>query len=337
MRHEPASVATLGQAVPGSPAPFGAQGREFGSKPAPAPARATFAGLQYFALVFLSLVLLVLSRVSYGPLEDARRGFTDLVTPALEFASLPSAYVRRNWRRIEGYVDSIDEMEQLKEENERLRQWQWQVEQLEWRLARMRELLHAVDEPALPFKSSRVIADAGGPFTRAVLINLGREDGVRSGSAVINAEGLVGRVVHVGAGASRVVLLNDVNSRIPVVVGPRAVRAVMIGDNARRPRLDFVAEGADIFPGDEVYTSGDDGILPRGLRVGAVVGDGASGLTVQLHADPERIDYVSVLFFAAPSVPVSEAPSPLSEESAGEPPVPLKRSSALALARSSRR
>ena len=111
------------------------------------------------------------------------------------------------------------EIDRLKAENEQLKQWEWRAKLLERNVAHLRSLLNAVDEPALHFVTGSVIADARGPFLRSALINLGRDDGVRIGYAVINGDGLIGRTVDAGASVARVLLLNDLNSRIPVLVG----------------------------------------------------------------------------------------------------------------------
>jgi rod shape-determining protein MreC len=169
-------------------------------------------------------------------------------------------------------------------------------------------LLNAVDEPALHYITGSVIADARGPFLRSALINLGRDNGVRIGYAVINGDGLIGRTVDAGASVTRVLLLNDLNSRIPVLVGPAGMRALASGDNSADLRLDFLPDGAQLYPGDEVYTSGSDGVLPRGLRVGAVMGS-PGAYKVRPGAELNSLDVVSVLFFDTPALTTTDPPS----------------------------
>jgi rod shape-determining protein MreC len=164
---------------------------------------------------------------------------------------------------------------------------------------------------------------------RSALINLGRDDGVRIGYAVINGDGLVGRTVEAGASVARVLLLNDLNSRIPVLVGTAGVRALASGDNSAELKLEFFPDGASPHPGDEVYTSGADGVLPRGLRVGVVTGS-PGALKVRPHAELSSLDVVSVLFFDTPAltrtdppaVPVASPLSPVPEDVEAPPPVP---------------
>jgi len=151
---------------------------------------------------------------------------------------------------------------------------------------------------------------------------------VRIGYAVINGDGLVGRTLDAGESVTRVLLLNDLNSRIPVLVGTGGVRALASGDNSAELKLEFFPDGASPRPGDEVYTSGADGVLPRGLRVGLVTGsDGA--LRVRPHAELSSLDVVSVLFFDTPTltrtdppaVPVARALSPVPDDNQ-PPPTP---------------
>jgi rod shape-determining protein MreC len=276
-----------------------------------------------FALFFICAVLLVLSRIDHNSVVGVQDRLVDMAAPLLEAASVPGIMGRNAMRRMRSYVGMAEEIDRLKAENEQLKQWQWRAKLLERNVTHLRSLLNAVDEPALHYITGNVIADARGPFLRSALVNLGRDHGVRIGYAVINGDGLVGRMVDAGASVSRVLLLNDLNSHIPVLVGPGAMRAVASGDGGVELRLDFLPEGATLHAGDEVYTSGSDGILPRGLQVGVVTGaEGA--FKVRPHAELNSLDVVSVLFFDTPALisadpPVAAAEQPLSGAPDEEP------------------
>lgn len=240
-------------------------------------------------------------------IADARDGLVDLTAPLLEVASLPAIEARRAMDRVELYLAAFDEVDRLKKENEELKQWEWRTKLLERKVAHLRSLLNAVEEPGLVYATGRVIADARGPFVRSALINLGREDGLRIGYAVINGEGLVGRTVDAGDSVARVLLLNDLNSRIPVLVGPSGVRGLASGDNSAELQLDFLPDDARVYADDEVYTSGSDGVLPRGLRVGVVTGT-PGAYKVRPYAELNSLDTVSVLFFDPPVLMRTDSP-----------------------------
>jgi rod shape-determining protein MreC len=260
-----------------------------------------------FALYFLCTVLLVLSRIGHGALNDARDSFVNLTAPLLEATSLPAIELRRALDHAHSYARLFGEIDRLRADNDQLKQWEWRAKLLERKVAHLRALLNAVEEPALNFATGRVIADARGPFLRSALINLGRNQGVRVGYAVINGNGLVGRTVDAGPSVARVLLLNDLNSRIPVLVGPAGVRALVLGDNSAELRLEFLPDGTSLYAGDEVYTSGSDGVLPRGLRVGVVTGS-PGAFRVKPYAELNSLDAVSVLFFDTPALSSTDPP-----------------------------
>ncbi len=213
---------------------------------------------------------------------------------------VPVEPLREVGRKISTQVDLANELERLKKENQKLGNWEWRARQLEAKLADLEALAKVVPEQKLNFLTSRVIADSTGVFARSVTIDAGRRRNVRSGYPVINADGLIGRIVDTGPDASRVLLATDLNSRIPVVIGLNSVRAILAGDNSPRPRLIYIPDGVKVAPGDDVSTSGTGGLFPAGLRLGAVSDDGGAQ-RVTLRANLDRLDYVSVLFFDDPS------------------------------------
>jgi len=285
-----------------------------------------------FGLYFLCVVLLVLSRINHGVILDARDRLADLAAPFFSVASTPVTELRHGIDRVLDYSAMFGKLDRLKAENEVLKTWEWRAKQLDRKVGQLQALLHAVESTGLNYVSGNVIADARGPFTRSVLINLGRDQGMRVGYAVLSGEGLAGRIVDAGGVLSRVLLLNDLNSRIPVLVGPAGARALVSGDNSGELKLEFLADGASLYAGDEVYTSGSDGVLPRGLRIGFVTG-AHGNFKVRPHVEFSSLDAVSVLFFDSPALvrvdpptatsskPLSAVPAALDTDSASIAPV----------------
>jgi rod shape-determining protein MreC len=117
------------------------------------------------------------------------------------------------------------------------------------------------------------------------------------GNPVMNERGLVGRVVGVANGASRVLLLTDIASRTPVMIDRTNARAILTGDGGPNPKLEYLRGVDPIKEGDRVVTSGDGGVVPRGLPVGAAVKGLDGRWRVVLFADDTAIDYVRILLF----------------------------------------
>jgi rod shape-determining protein MreC len=147
------------------------------------------------------------------------------------------------------------------------------------------------------FITGRVIADGRGPFVKSVLINAGSRIGVAKGQGVIATGGLAGRVIEAGAISARILLITDLNSRIPVIVEGSGVRAILSGDNSPRPRLQFVPEINNLDAGQRIVTSGHGGVLPAGLPVGRIhaVKDGV--FRVQPFVNLDRLEYLQIVDF----------------------------------------
>lgn len=163
--------------------------------------------------------------------------------------------------------------------------------------ARYKSLLGLKTDPPIPMVAARVVADSRGPFANTRLADAGKEKGVVVGNPVMNERGLVGRVVGVANGASRVLLLTDIASRTPVMIDRTNARAILTGDGGPNPKLDYLRGSEPLQPGDRVVTSGDGGVVPRGLPVGAAVKGLDGRWRVVLFADSTAIDYVRILLF----------------------------------------
>jgi rod shape-determining protein MreC len=269
-------------------------------------------GAAIVAFSLAALALLALSRLDHSLVRGARIALADAATPALAAALVPLKPVQNAVRTLGSLMDARQEADRLRDENQRLKGWEARAREMERRLANVETLVKVVPEQPLAFRTARVVADTGGPFVKMALIDAGREAGFKSGYPVVNADGLVGRLISTAPRSSRLLLLNDLNSRVPVYIGTASVRAVMAGDQALYPKLAHIPLDAKVNVGDEVVTSGVGGVFPRGLRIGTVV-DTGDQLRVELHARLDRLEYVSVLLFDITNSPQLED-EPLAEK-----------------------
>lgn len=258
---------------------------------------------QRFSLIFLlslSTAFLILGKANPPLMDGLRTAVTDGSAPVLEILSRPVSALNYLVAESRTLVTLEDENRRLREDNARLLHWQTVARRLEHEAAQFRSLLNIRRDPKSTFTSARVIGDTGGPFVHALLLNAGRRDGVRKGQAIVNGEGLVGRIVAVGERSARVLLLTDLNSRIPVTIESSRYRAALTGDNSEFPQLSYLPRNAKVAPGDRIVTSGDGGLFPPGLPVGVVLSVIGADVRVQPFADRERVEFVSSIHFDAP-------------------------------------
>jgi rod shape-determining protein MreC len=265
------------------------------------PVREVIQRFAFALLVGAALALMIISQWEPESLERFRSNVTDIVTPVIAFFSRPSATVSDIVDRVESFASLQGENATLKENNARLGKWQALALRLQRENEELRRALRVVPDPRSSFITARVAGESGGPFVRTALLGAGERDGIEKGQAVLGGDGLVGRIVDVGASSSRVLLITDLNSRVPVFIEPARERAVLSGDNSSAPRLEFLAAEAKVHLDDRIVTSGEGGVFPPGLPVGTVssVGDGSA--VVRLYAEWERLEFVSVLDYELPA------------------------------------
>ena len=264
-----------------------------------APARGVAQRFGMLLLMAAAVALLILGKTHGDAIRQLRVMAVEAVAPVLEVLSAPVISARHAVARIEQLWNTDRDNQALRGQVARLAKWQTIARNLEQENAGLRALLRPTKDPAPQFISARVIGDTSGLFVQSALLNAGTRDGVASGQAVTTALGLAGRVVEAGQRSSRLLLLTDLNSRVPVTVERSRHRAVMAGDNSARPRLTFLPANAKVNPGDRIVTSGHAGVFPPGLPVGMVssVIDGEA--RIQPFVDWARLEYVIILRYRA--------------------------------------
>lgn len=240
---------------------------------------------------------MLLGKVDTVLVERFRGAVNDTVAPILDALVSPTDAMTGTIRDVRDWVTVHDENQRLRSERERMLKWQSVALRLEAENAALRKLLNLVPEPGARYVSARVIADPGGTFAHSLLLNGGGDDGIGVGDAVMTSEGLVGRIVGVSEHSSRLLLVTDLNSRIPVTVVPTGVRAVLAGNNTAHARIMHVGPEAAVAVGDRVVTSGDGGVFLPGLPVGVVGAVEDGRITVMPHVDRDRLTYVEVVDF----------------------------------------
>lgn len=256
----------------------------------------------FFALVAASFGLMLIGKADVAIAERLRMTVIDAVTPILDVMARPAATIAQLVENVRELAALRAENARLREENHRLMQWQSVARQLDNENDALRSQLNYVPAPDPSFITARVVADTGGAFVHSLLINAGSRDGVRKGQAVVAGEVLVGRIAEVGHRSSRILLVTDINSRIPIIVEPSRTKAVLAGDNGDRPRLNYISGGASLSPGDRVVTSGHGGAFPPGIPVGVVASVSEGGAVLEPFVHRHRLEYVTVIDYGLPGV-----------------------------------
>lgn len=246
-------------------------------------------------LVVLLLGMYLLWRIDSPRVERLRIAMIDRFVPSMDWAMAPVTGLINIARDFQSYTRIYEQNQDLRRELQQMKAWREAALQLEQENARLLDLNKVRIDAKLTHVTGVVTADSGSPFRQSVLLNVGARDGIMDGWATMDGIGLVGRISGVGQNTSRVILLTDTNSRIPVTVQPSGQRAILVGDNEAAPTLELIENRDLVRPGDRVVTSGDGKVFPAGLLVGQVAQSPDRRLRARLAADYERLKFLRVL------------------------------------------
>ena len=251
----------------------------------------------FLGLVIAAFALMLVAKADVAMMERLRAQVTDSVAPIIDVMSHPIAITNEVIVQVRALSTVYEKNKNLRQDKERLLHWQSVARMLEAENQALRAQLNYVPGPQASYISARVIADTGGAFAHSLLLNIGHQPGVNKGHAVVTGDGLIGRVAGVGDRATRVLLISDLNSRIPVLIEATRTRAILAGNNSNRPRLIHMAPGTTVSPGDRIVTSGHGGVFPVGLPVGMVDAVNEGGISVLPFVARDRLEYVRILDF----------------------------------------
>jgi rod shape-determining protein MreC len=229
--------------------------------------------------------------------EVARDTFGRVARPVSGILDAPVRWVDGGVASVRSYFFAVSENRRLKQEVADFEHWRDDAIALRHDNERYEALLGLKTDPPIPMVGARVIADVHGPFAETRLADAGTEAGVRSGNPVMTEHGLVGRILGAAHGVSRILLLTDVSSRLPIMDDRTDSRGILTGDGSGAPALEYLRGDQPVKAGDRILSSGDGGLFPRGLPVGVAYQAIDGNWRVRLDSDDGPIDNVRILLF----------------------------------------
>lgn len=254
--------------------------------------RQALARLTLPVLIAASFGLMLLGKADAVLAERARMALADALVPIYAALAQPLANVRSAVTEVQDLWSLRAENARLRAENARLRRWQSIALALDAQNRELKANLHWIPQAAPSFVTAPVVADAGGEYAKAVLLALGPHHNVHPGEIALDATGLVGRVVEVGNRTARVLLITDINSRIPVVLEDSHAHAILAGTNGPYPKLIYYPDSSPPREGERVVTSAEANVFPPNLPVGTVRHTAAGVPEVVPDAHLKRLEMV---------------------------------------------
>lgn len=249
-------------------------------------------------LVTVGVAMFIMSNAGHPAASRLRSSINDMVVPVLAVAARPFEAVQSAALWVKEMALLRSENIRLKQQNAELLQWQAAAKEMQQENHTLRQLLRVVPSKELSYVTVRMVSDIRGPYIHSALINGGAEAGIKQDQAVVTHEGLIGRTLDVGERSSRVLLLSDINSRVPVLSETSREKSILAGNNNAQPTLIYLPTNSKISVGERIVTSGDGGIFPAGIAVGVVTSVENGEVRIQPYVDPAKTSIVSAVNFS---------------------------------------
>ena len=243
-------------------------------------------------LLFFSILLIVLGKFNFTAINYLKITINEVVYRISFVASLPEKYIGYSYRAVEEHIRFYNDYNLKKEELEKLKSEKYETIFLKAENKRLKKVLDDINYSS-ELVIAKVIIDKQSPFLRSIIINKGSKNNINKGMAVLSDSYLLGKVVEVNYTTSRVLLLSDLNSKIPVTIEPGSIQSILSGDGEKSGVLLYIKDNFLIVEESIIYTSGTGGLLKSGIPIGKIK-QNENQNNVNFFVDFSQLRYVKV-------------------------------------------
>ena len=245
-----------------------------------------------FFLLILSIILLTLGRYNFSAINYIKISIKEIVYRSSFIVSVPENYLINSYKNIKDHFTYYDNYLELKKENKKLKS---NIENNNFVFAENKRLKKIIDDYVIVSEEviAKVLIDKQSPFLRSIIVNKGSKDDIKLGMAVLDEEFLVGKVVEVNFTTARVLLLSDLNSKIPVTIEPEGYQSILSGTGKSDGVIQYSKEEILLEEGNTVYTSGSGAIFKSGIPIGKI----QKKKSVSYFSDFSQLRFVKIIAF----------------------------------------
>ena len=247
-----------------------------------------------FGLLFFSIVLVFLGKFNFVANNYIKIVIQEGIYRISFIVSLPEKYIGYSFRAIEKHITFYENYNSTKEQLEKLKSEKYNVEFLKGENKRLKKVLEDISYSSNA-KIAKVLVDRQSPFLRSIIVNKGSKNEIKKGMAVLHGYYLVGKIVEVNHTTSRVLLLSDLNSKIPIVIEPSSVHAIMSGNGKNSGIIQYSQDNIPLKNDSVLYTSGTGNLFKPGIPIGKInnIEDISN---VDFFIDLSQLRFVRILF-----------------------------------------
>jgi rod shape-determining protein MreC len=252
--------------------------------------------------ILIPIGLIIFSLVFYFGRFDNSNLSNELRVKSINAVYTITSIVSSPIGLIKNGLESIYEIQNIYQDNQKFKEMQLldsasfqEMVSLKLKIAQYEKLLNATSDTEFDFRTSRIVADFSDNFNGTLIVNSGKKQNIKLDMPVSGSNGIIGRISHVSESLSRVLLISNINSRIPVIISEDGYHGMLIGQGRENPTIEFVEHIEKISIGDLVTTSGKGGIFPPFQLIGQVVGKKSNEIEISIFENITALSHVKLL------------------------------------------
>ena len=249
-------------------------------------------------LIIFSIFLVFLTRIDFIGINILKSGLNEIIYRVSFIVSLPEKQINKGLISINNHLKLYDEYELLKKQNKLLKGKNYNNKYLISENERLRKL---IDETLISSEEvvAKVLLDKDSPFLKSIILNKGTKDKIKIGMAVLDGPYLVGKIVEVNFKTSRVLLVSDLNSKIPVILEPGNIQSILSGNGKQNGEIQYFKKEGELQDSKLVFTSGSGGIFKSGIPIGQILKDDliSDENKVKFYSDLSQLTFVKITSF----------------------------------------
>ena len=249
------------------------------------------------SLIFFSLIFLILGNFNFKVIDYVKIAIKEVAYRSSFIVSVPENLLKDSYLTIQNHRNLYKENKKNKFELTNLRSKDLLNEFIVLENKRLKSIVedYLIQSDTI---FAKVLSDKDSPFLKSIIISKGSKHNIKLGMVAMDGEYLVGKVVEVNYLSSRVLLLSDLNSKIPVIVEPNGILSILSGTGEDYGIIQYSEKYEDIKSHSIIYTSGTSGLLKAGIPIGKLNGIFLSGeKKVKFFSNTSQLKFVKIFSF----------------------------------------
>lgn len=244
------------------------------------------------ALICFCIILIFLNRINFSAINYLKSSLNEVIYRISFIVSLPEKQINNSFVAINKHLKLYDQYNNLKDELKLFKGKNYNLNYLQSENQRLRKLIdeYIINSDELVAK---VLLDKNSPFLKSLIVNKGSKDNLKIGMAVLDGPYLIGKIVEVNYATSRVLLISDLNSKIPVILEPGGIQSIMTGTGKKFGKIQHFEKEYIISEKKIIYTSGAGGVFKSGIPIGEFINENK----IQFFSDLSQLTFVKLVSF----------------------------------------